>query len=61
MKKTDRLSWKRQDCQESVDPEHGETIIETLPAIQWKLANILKVGAEKRAELLDKLKRTLEV
>jgi predicted nucleotidyltransferase component of viral defense system len=35
--------------------------IETLPAIQWKLANILKVGAKKRAELLEKLKRTLEV
>jgi predicted nucleotidyltransferase component of viral defense system len=35
--------------------------IETLPAIQWKLANILKVDAKKRAELLEKLKRTLEV
>ncbi len=33
--------------------------IEKLPAIQWKLANIWKVGAKKRAELLDKLKRTL--
>ena len=35
--------------------------IETLPAFQWKLANILKVGTKKRAELLEKLKRTLEV
>ena len=33
--------------------------LEKLSAIQWKLANILKVGAKKRAELLEKLKRTL--
>jgi len=33
--------------------------IEKLPAIQWKLANIRKISAKKRAELLDKLKRTL--
>ena len=33
--------------------------IEKLPAIQWKLMNIQKVGVKKRAELLDKLKRTL--
>ncbi len=32
--------------------------IEKLPAIQWKLANIRKVRAKKRAELLEKLKRT---
>ncbi len=33
--------------------------IEKLPAIQWKLMNIQKISAKKRAELLDKLKRTL--
>lgn len=33
--------------------------IEKLPAIQWKLANVRKIGAKKRAELLDKLKRSL--
>ncbi len=33
--------------------------IENLPAIKWKLANIRKIGAKKRAELLEKLKRTL--
>ncbi|MBI4524043.1 MAG: nucleotidyl transferase AbiEii/AbiGii toxin family protein [Deltaproteobacteria bacterium] len=33
--------------------------IEKLPAIQWKLANIRKIGAKKRGELLGKLKRTL--
>ncbi len=35
--------------------------IEKLPAIQWKLANIQKIGAKKRTELLDKLKRTLGI
>jgi hypothetical protein len=35
--------------------------IENLPAIQWTLANIRKVGAKRRAELLDKLKKTLGV
>jgi len=38
----------------------GIESIEKLPPIQWKLANIRKVGAKKRAELLAKLKRTLE-
>lgn len=33
--------------------------IEKLPAVQWKLMNIRKVGVKKRTELLDKLKRTL--
>jgi hypothetical protein len=33
--------------------------IEKLPAIQWKLANVRKMSAKKRAELLNKLKRTL--
>lgn len=33
--------------------------IEKLPAIRWKLANIRKIGEKKRAELLEKLKRTL--
>jgi hypothetical protein len=33
--------------------------IEMLPAIQWKLANILKLGSKKRGELLEKLKRML--
>jgi len=33
--------------------------IEKLPAIQWKLTNIQKIGEEKRAELLAKLTRTL--
>ena len=33
--------------------------IEKLPAIQWKLMNIRKISVKKRAELLDKLKRTL--
>ncbi len=33
--------------------------IEKLPALQWKLVNIQKIGAKKRTELLAKLKRTL--
>jgi predicted nucleotidyltransferase component of viral defense system len=33
--------------------------IEKLPALQWKLLNIQKMGAKKRGELLLKLKRTL--
>ena len=33
--------------------------IEKLPAIQWKLMNIRKIGVKKRAELLAELKRTL--
>ncbi len=33
--------------------------IEKLPAIRWKLMNIRKISVKKRAELLDKLKRTL--
>ena len=33
--------------------------IEKLPALQWKLLNIRKMNAKKRAELLDKLKKTL--
>jgi hypothetical protein len=39
----------------------GIKCIENLPAIQWKLANIRKIGAKKRAELLEKLKRPLGV
>lgn len=33
--------------------------IERLPAIQWKLINIQKMSAKKRADLLAKLKKTL--
>lgn len=33
--------------------------IEKLPALQWKLLNIQKMSAKKRAELMVKLKRTL--
>lgn len=33
--------------------------IEKLPAIQWKLMNIQKIGEKKRAESLDRLKRKL--
>ena len=33
--------------------------IEKLPALQWKLVNIRKIGLKKRGELLGKLKRTL--
>jgi len=33
--------------------------IEKLPAIQWKLKNIQRMNEKKRAESLDKLKRTL--
>jgi predicted nucleotidyltransferase component of viral defense system len=32
-----------------------------LPAIQWKLLNVNKLGAKKRKELLEKLKRVLEM
>ncbi len=35
--------------------------IEKLPGIQWKLANIQKIGAKKRAQLLAKLKKTLDL
>lgn len=33
--------------------------IEELPALQWKLINIQKIGSKQRVELLGKLKRTL--
>lgn len=35
--------------------------IENLPAVQWKLMNIKKIGAKKQKELLDKLRRVLEM
>ncbi len=35
--------------------------IEKLPGIRWKLANIQKIGAKKRAQLLAKLKKTLDL
>lgn len=33
--------------------------IETLPALQWKLANIRKMPAKKHAEALEKLRKIL--
>lgn len=33
--------------------------IEKLPAIEWKLTNIQKISAKKRAELLARLRKTL--
>ena len=33
--------------------------IENLPAIQWKLLNVKKIGANKQKELLEKLRRVL--
>jgi predicted nucleotidyltransferase component of viral defense system len=33
--------------------------IENLPAVQWKLMNIKKIGAKKQKELLEKLRRVL--
>lgn len=35
--------------------------IENLPAVQWKLMNIKKIGARKQKELLEKLRRVLEM
>ena len=35
--------------------------IESLPAVQWKLMNIKKIGARKQKELLEKLRRVLEM
>jgi predicted nucleotidyltransferase component of viral defense system len=35
--------------------------VEKLPAVQWKVANIQKMTAKKQSELLEKLKRALEV
>lgn len=35
--------------------------IEELPAVQWKLMNIKKIGAKKQKELLEKLRRVLEM
>ena len=35
--------------------------IEKLPAIQWKLTNIRKISAKKQKELLEKLRRVLEL
>ena len=35
--------------------------IEELPAVQWKLMNIKKIGARKQKELLEKLRRVLEM
>ena len=33
--------------------------IEKLPAIQWKLLNVKKIGANKQKQLLEKLRRVL--
>jgi hypothetical protein len=33
--------------------------IENLPAIQWKLLNVKKIGANKEKQLLEKLRRVL--
>ena len=35
--------------------------VEKLPAVQWKLMNIKKIGAKKQKDLLEKLKRVLEM
>lgn len=35
--------------------------IEELPAVQWKLMNIKRIGAKKQKELLEKLRRVLEM
>jgi hypothetical protein len=55
-KKTFLVSLKAGEPNWSVMGIEG---IEKLPAIQWKLTNIRKISVKKRAELLDKLKRTL--
>ena len=35
--------------------------VENLPAIQWKLTNVRKMSATKQSELMEKLKRVLEL
>jgi hypothetical protein len=35
--------------------------IENIPAVQWKLMNIKKISAKKQKELLEKLRRVLEM
>ena len=35
--------------------------VEKLPAVQWKLMNIKKLGTKKQNDLLEKLKRVLEL
>ena len=35
--------------------------VENLPAVRWKLANIQKMVAKKQSEMLEKLKRVLEL
>jgi len=35
--------------------------MENLPAVQWKLTNIQKIGAKKQKELLEKLRPVLEL
>ena len=35
--------------------------IENLPAVQWKLMNIKKISEKKQTELLEKLRRVLEM
>jgi hypothetical protein len=35
--------------------------LEKLPAVQWKLTNIKKIPAKKQKELLEKLRRVLEL
>ena len=35
--------------------------LEKLPAVQWKLTNIKKIPAKKQKELLEKLRRILEL
>jgi hypothetical protein len=35
--------------------------IEKLPAVQWKLTNVQRMNAKKQRELLEKLKRVLQL
>lgn len=37
----------------------GIANVENLPAVRWRLANLSQLSAERRAELLDSLKRAL--
>jgi len=57
------VSDVRQELEDAICQEVRNKVriegIEKLPAVQWKLMNIKKIGEKKRKELLEKLRRVL--
>jgi len=50
------MSFKRGEPDWNLAPE---THIQNLPAVQWKLSNIVKMSEEKRAQSLGKLEKVM--